>query len=249
MTDSTIRYITLLCVMCICSAVYGQGVPDTTNTRKSHKLLMRGQKNKYLDDQLYVGFTYNILTSMPSDVKNYSFSNTLSFGYIRDIPLNKRRNIGIAAGVGLGYHTYYTNVRMGRDENGVAFMKVLDDGQYQSNRFSLQTVDIPLQVRFRGSTAEKFNFWRVYAGLTFSWVYKNSSTFKDENIKVRYYDIPYLNEWLYSANLQVGYGKFTVKVDYTLGTLFKKKYAGDALPVSGLSDMRSCNVGLLVYIL
>ena len=224
-------------------SVWGQEVDDSTNTRKAHKLYLRSQKTKYLDDQLYIGFTYNILTAMPNDVKNYSFSNTLSFGYIRDIPLNERRNIG------LGYHTYYTNVAMDCDETGVWNMSVLNSGEYLSNRFSLQTLDIPIQVRFRGSTAEKFNFWRVYAGVTFSWVYKNSTTFKDDFVKLRYYDIPYLNEWLYTANLQVGYGKFTVKVDYTIGSIFKKKYDGATLPIDGISDMRSCNVGLLMYIL
>ena len=246
---SLVRCLLLLLISGAVSTAWGQEIDDSTNTRKAHKLYLRSQKTKYLDDQLYIGFTYNILTAMPDDVKNYSFSNTLSLGYIRDIPLNKRRNIGLGAGLGVGFHTYYTNVAMDCDEMGEWNMSILENGEYLSNRFSLQTLDIPIQVRFRGSTAEKYNFWRVYAGVTFSWIYKNSTTYKNELVKLRYYDIPYLNEWLYTANLQVGYGKFTVKVDYTLGSLFKKKYAGETLPVKELSNMRSCNVGLLMYIL
>ncbi|MDD4819340.1 MAG: outer membrane beta-barrel protein [Flavobacteriales bacterium] len=219
------------------------------DTKKAHKLFLRQQKSKYLDDQLYISFSYNILTALPDEMREYSFSNTFALGYIRDIPLNKRRNIGLGIGAGLGFHSYYTNLSLTKDEFGVLDIHTMGSDEYKSNRFSLQTVDFPIQLRFRGSTADKFNFWRVYAGITASWVYKNSATIKTEIQKIRYYDISPLQTWLFMANLQVGYGKFTVKVDYSINSLFERSYNGAPLAIDGLSNVHTCNVGLLVYIL
>lgn len=225
---------------------------DTTvkeNAKKAHKLFLRQQKTKYLDDQLYIAFTYNILTALPKSMSEYSFSNTFSFGYIRDIPLNKRRNFGLGIGLGFSYHTYYTNLSLTKDELGILDMHTMESSEYKSNRFSMQSIDIPFQLRFRGSTADKFNFWRVYTGVTASWVYKNSSTLKTDIQKIRYYGISPLQTWLFYANLQVGYGKFTLKVDYSINSLFESSYNGSPLSVEGLDKAHTCNVGLLVYIL
>ena len=65
----------------------------------------------YLEDQFYLGITYNWLISKPDDIKQHSFSRGLFGGYQRDIPLNKARNIGLAAGVGLSYQLTYINLK------------------------------------------------------------------------------------------------------------------------------------------
>lgn len=208
--------------------------------------MVHGKGENYLDDQLFASLTYNVLTGMPSGMKTYSFSNTLSLGYVRDIPLNARRNIGLGIGAGYSFHHYYTNLAMTKDAAGVPHIALLESEEYKSNRFSMQTLDIPFQIRFRGSTAERYKFWRVYAGVTASWVVKDYATLNDGKVKVRYYNLPYLQTWLFTANLQVGYGKFTLKADYTLNPLFRSSLAGT---VPGLEDTRSLSVGLLVYIL
>lgn len=208
--------------------------------------LVKGKGGNYLDDQLFVALTYNVLTSMPSDMKTYSFSNTLSLGYIRDIPLNRRRNIGLGAGLGFSFHNYYSNLAMTKDAAGSPHIALMDSEDYKSNRFSMQTLDIPFQIRFRGSTAEKYKFWRVYTGVTASWVIKDYSTCNDGNLKARYYNLPYLQTWLFTANLQVGYGKFTLKADYTLNSMFRSSRVGE---IAGLDDTRSLSIGLLVYLL
>ena len=57
--------------------------------------------DKYLEDQFYIGLHYNSLRNSPIDFNQNKFSSTLSFGFIRDIPFNKRRNFGIGTGLGL----------------------------------------------------------------------------------------------------------------------------------------------------
>ena len=208
--------------------------------------LVRGKGENYLDDQLFVSLTYNVMTSMPSDMKTYSFPNTLSLGYVRDIPLNRRRNVGLGAGLGFSFHHYYTNLSMTKDADGASHIALMESSEYKTNRFSMQTLDIPVQIRFRGSTADRYKFWRVYAGVTASWVIKDYATRNDGKLKARYYNMPYLQTWLFTANLQVGYGKFTLRADYTLNPMFRSSTTGS---IPGLDDTRSLSLGLLVYIL
>ena len=51
---------------------------------------------KYLEDQFYLGVSYDWLVSKPENMKQHSFSRSFFGGYQRDIPLNKARNIGLA---------------------------------------------------------------------------------------------------------------------------------------------------------
>ena len=61
--------------------------------------------NKYLEDQFHIGISYDWVVSRPSGVRQHSFSRSLFGGYQRDIPLNKQRNIGFAAGVSYSYYS------------------------------------------------------------------------------------------------------------------------------------------------
>ena len=67
--------------------------------------------NKYLEDQFHIGINYDWVVSRPSGVRQHSFSRSLFGGYQRDIPLNKQRNIGFAAGVSYSYDLLYLNIQ------------------------------------------------------------------------------------------------------------------------------------------
>ena len=55
----------------------------------------------YLEDQFYVGLTYNVILNKPADVNQQNLSYGLQLGFIKDLPLNSSRTFAI--GVGLGY--------------------------------------------------------------------------------------------------------------------------------------------------
>ena len=73
--------------------------------------------DKYLEDQFYVGLHYSSLRNSPNDFNQNKFSNTLSFGIIRDIPFNKRRNFGMGAGLGLAFSSINSNKPANRVES------------------------------------------------------------------------------------------------------------------------------------
>ena len=90
----------------------------------------------YLEDQFYLGITYNWLISKPDDIKQHSFSRGFFGGYQRDIPLNKARNIGLAAGVGLSYQLTYINLKAQEGSNGLLYDIVsIEDEHIQKNYY------------------------------------------------------------------------------------------------------------------
>ena len=68
--------------------------------------------SKYLEDQLYLSLSYNILRNKPVEDANSPFSLGISFGFIRDIPFNKQRNFGIGIGLGYGFNSYQNTINL-----------------------------------------------------------------------------------------------------------------------------------------
>src|SRR5690625_3949602 len=126
-----------------------------------------GLDTKYLEDQFYVGLTFNLLDKMSKGINQSGFSGGINLGYIRDIPLNERRNFGLGIGLGWSVNSYRTNLLISKNEKGNSIFQTLDRNtfDYNVNRFSTYLVEMPFQIRWRTSTAESYRFWRVYTGV------------------------------------------------------------------------------------
>src|SRR5690606_31748397 len=109
----------------------------------------------YREDQFYIGFTYNILTQLPEGVSFSGFSGGAHAGFIRDFPINERRNMAIGVGLGWSINTYGHTLFIGEEAGtGETIFLPLDELEldFNSNRFSTQSVELPLQFRWRTST-------------------------------------------------------------------------------------------------
>src|SRR5690606_41518322 len=60
----------------------------------------------YREDQFYLGFTYNMLTDMPSNLSSSGFSGGLHLVFIRDFLINKRRNVAERTGLSWSLNSY-----------------------------------------------------------------------------------------------------------------------------------------------
>ena len=76
---------------------------------------------KYLEDQLYISLTYTILGNKPATISQNGFSGGFSLGFIKDIPLNERRNVGFGVGVGYAYNVYVQNLKISRENQTTLF--------------------------------------------------------------------------------------------------------------------------------
>jgi len=176
----------------------------------------------YREDQFYVGLAFNLIINDPPSFSQNGFSGGLNAGFIRDIPINKRRNVAIGVGLGLSTNTFNSNLFIGELENEQTVFQILDENQidFQSNRFNTNLVELPIQLRWRTSTFTSTNFWRIYSGVKLGYIYHFKSTFKQDGVLLRQTDVPELNKLRYVATLTIGNGSFNAFVHYNLNTLF-----------------------------
>ncbi len=176
----------------------------------------------YREDQFYINVTYNFMRNVPNDVKLRGLSAGFAFGYIKDMPVNERRNIALGIGLGLSYNRYGQNLFIGEDQNGTSIFSVLDDNtSYDINRLSTWTAEVPFELRWRSSTAENYKFWRVYAGVRVGYTYWYHSTFTQDDNKVSQVDISEFEPVSISPTISFGFNKINFFASYTMTPFFK----------------------------
>lgn len=201
----------------------------------------------YREDQFYLGFTYNILTDMPSNLSSSGFSGGLHLGFIRDFPINKRRNVAIGTGLGWSINSYGQTLFIGEEPNTEEsiFLSLEDlDLNYDRNRFTTHSVEMPIQFRWRTSTAESHKFWRVYTGLQLGYIYYFRSNFQQPGNTVRQTDVAELDRFRLGATFAFGYNTFNFHVYYGLNPFFNE----DARVNGEEVGMNALRVGLMFFI-
>ena len=201
----------------------------------------------YREDQFYLGFTYNILLELQDELDRRGFSGGFHIGFIRDFPLNPRRNVAVGAGLGWSIDTYGHNLFIGEapGNESTLFQVINDEIDYSTNRFTTQTLEVPLQFRWRTSTAETYKFWRIYTGVKLGYLYYFRSSFVQAENEVHQTAVPELNRFRAGATFSFGYNTFNFHFYYSLIPFFndEAKLEGEEL------DLRNLQIGLVFYIL
>lgn len=197
---------------------------------------------KYLEDQIYLGITYNVLNNRPQNISPNGFSNGIFIGYIKDIPFNKERNFGFGLGLGYGRNTYFQNLKISEINNTTIFEPI--EGTFSKNKFSLHSIEVPFEIRWRTSTSTKYKFWRVYSGMKFGYVFASNAKLKQGRTTV-VRNISEVNKFQYGFTLSLGYGTWNVTAYYALNDIFSDAFVG----TTGESiETRELRVGLIFYI-
>ena len=115
----------------------------------------------YREDQFYFSFSYNTLLQKPSGVNTNKFSPGFKFGFLRDMPINKRRNKAIAPGLGLSYANYSQNLFIYKEDGLPVYSTKSIDNSYKKNKFEQVFIDVPIEFRWRTSVPESHKFWRI----------------------------------------------------------------------------------------
>lgn len=203
--------------------------------------------NKYREDQFYLGVSYNLLGGKPSGVSQSGFSNGFQLGFIRDMPINKRRNLAFALGLGASINTYHQNLVITESDTRGYDYTVIDDNDtpFSKNRFSTYVLEVPFEVRWRTSTATDYKFWRIYTGLKLGYVFSNSTKFTSDTFSNKLTNVDDFNDLQLGLTLNAGYGTWNVSLYYGLNPIFK-----DTAIVNGnIIDMNNIRIGLIFYIL
>lgn len=199
----------------------------------------------YLEDQFYVGLNYNVLLNTPEVVSQNNISYGIYLGFIKDLPINPQRTLAFGIGLGYGVNSYYTNLRAIREGDDFRYEILPSDAPYKRNKIETHLVEVPIQFRWRNSTATDYSFWRIYGGLKFGYIVGSRSKFVTDQYKDTFYNRD-TDNFQYGLTLDIGYNTINFHVYYGLNDLFEDDVQGpDGNPVEFLP----LRLGLIFYIL
>ena len=201
----------------------------------------------YKEDQFYAGLTYNLLINKPNGVAQSGFSSGFHLGFIKDMPINKRRNLAIGIGIGYSANSFNQNMLVNKDEMGNVIYSVLNENDigYTKNKFSTHMVEIPLEFRLRTSTPTEYKFWRIYTGFKFGYVFAHTTKFRGDLGEIKINDNKDFNDFQYGLTFSVGYNTWNLYLYYALNPIFSSDAMLDNSPI----DMKVMKIGLMFYIL
>lgn len=199
----------------------------------------------YREDQFYLGITYNLLNDMPSGMSQNGFSSGFHFGFIRDFPVNERRNVAFGVGLGYSVNSINQNLLIARNNQGDLQYSILDESMFSKNKMILHIVELPIEFRWRTSTPTEYNFWRIYTGLKLGYVFSSVAKFKGEPNDLKEKPLDDLNKLQYGFTLSAGYDQFNLHIYYALNTLFDDTAKLEDQPL----DLSLIKIGLIIYIL
>ncbi|MBE9490799.1 MAG: outer membrane beta-barrel protein [Bacteroidetes bacterium] len=202
---------------------------------------------KYREDQFYIGVTYNLLSAVPAGVNPEGLTGGVNFGFLRDMPINKNRNIAVAVGLGIALDRYGNNMLIEKDVTGNTTYTILDsDVSFKSNNLKTGIIELPIEFRWRSSTPTTYKFWRVYAGFRLGYTFWNESSFKDSSNNITHSDIEEFEKLRLATTLSLGFNKFNFFVYYTLNPFFNE----NAITTTGQKvNFQTLKLGLMFYIL
>lgn len=199
----------------------------------------------YREDQFYFGFTYNSLLDRPTGISQNKFSSGFTGGFLRDMPINKKRTFAIATGLGLSYNKIFQNLLISKTNQETNYSIIQPGINYNKNKIDQIFIDIPIEFRWRTSTPESHEFWRIYSGFKFSYLVLDKYVYVDSESKTILRQNNDLNKLRFGAYLACGYNTWNFYAYYGLNPIFKSsaKLNNEAI---GLNTL---NLGLMFYIL
>lgn len=211
--------------------------------------------NRYLEDQFYMGITYNFLLDQPDDVSQRNLSYGLQAGFVKDVPLNGNRTRALGIGLGYGVYSYYSNLFAQEVGDNINY-SIVESGDFKRNKLETHMIELPIEFRWRNSTAADYKFWRVYAGVKLGYLIGARSKFlsdrelnSDGSIEREARRITFFNsdisKFQYGLTINLGYNTFNVHAYYALNNLFD-----NGAQVNGQDiTMKPLRLGFVFYIL
>lgn len=194
----------------------------------------------YREDQFYIGIQNCILNNKPSSVSEQGLSLGFHAGFIRDFPLNEKRTVAIGTGLGYAFKNYNTSLATfysGYGEVAYFFSKSAD-----KNYLRMQSIEMPLEFRWRTSTFDSHKFWRIYTGVRLSYLLHSKSYYSESNAIYRVKNNPDLRRINTSVYTSIGWNTWNLYVNYGLSTLFRS-------PSNSLEKVSIVDLGVIFYIL
>jgi hypothetical protein len=188
----------------------------------------------YREDQFYASLSYNLIQNRPDGFKQFSFSPGITFGVLRDFPISKNRHWAIAPGIGYSYN----NIKQFINSEEIVGATENTSSENIRTTITSHSVDFPIEIRWRNSTPNSHNFWRIYTGFKTSYVFNSKLKLETTTESSKESISDEINRWQYGAYISVGFNTWNPYIYYGLNPIFKEG-----------SKMSNFNVGFIFYIL
>ena len=202
--------------------------------------------NRYREDQFYFGITYNSLANKPTGASQSGFPTGFHLGFIRDTPINKRRNVAVGLGLGISTNSYISNIIISEFNGNVSYNLIdPETTTFSKNKFTTYLIEVPLEFRWRTSTTKNYKFWRIYTGVKFGYLLYNSTKFRGSLGNIDTSNTSDFNKFQYGLTLSVGYSTFNIHLYYGLNSILKDNARLNTETIK----MSALKIGLITYIL
>jgi len=225
-----LRLVNLICVLLFSILCYSQ---------------INEVDDKYREDQIYFGVFYNSLINSPTDFNQNKFSSSINLGFIRDIPLNKSRNFGLGLGLGYSNSSFHNNLKFSNANNQLDAKIVSNLDSFTKNKWVLNELELPFEIRWRTSTPENYKFWRIYFGLKTSYIISSKVKYESPSNNQTIRDLPF-NNFQSGFTLNAGNNTWNLGVYLGLKPLFDEEFAKNHINIKNIKQFK---VGLIFYIL
>ena len=203
------------------------------------------QDLRYLEDQFYLGLTYNSLLERPEGVNQRSLSYGLQGGFIKDIPLNRRRTFAMGIGIGYGINSYYSNLVATSSNGDIQYDITTDIEGFRRSKIETHSLEFPIELRWRNSNPEDYKFWRIYPGIRMAYIFSSRSKLATDSGKEAFQNDD-IRSFQYGAMINLGYNTFNLHIYYGLNNLFNDGVQTTDGAELGIKPLR---LGLIFYIL
>ncbi|MDG1063114.1 MAG: outer membrane beta-barrel protein [Flavobacteriaceae bacterium] len=202
----------------------------------------------YREDQFYIGVNYNVLGNVPSEVAVRGLSGGMSLGFIRDFSLLPKGNLAVGLGLGFSFDRYGQNIKITQqaDMSAETFEILTSPAAIDQNRLNIGAIEIPIELRWRTSTAQEYKFWRIYSGIKLSYGIWEQSYFRGPEGSARISNWSVIESSQLFYTLSFGYGTFNAQLQYGLRSFFPESTEKTSGASIGATPIK---LGMVFYLL
>ena len=196
----------------------------------------------YREDQIYFGTSFMLLYSNQEKFKRQGTSKHFQLGFERDIPLISSGKLAIGLGLGYSFQDYNTNLVRFNINNGSSIY-IVNYTLNQKSKLSFNFIEFPISLRWRNSSPNNHQFWRVYTGFKFQRNFLSKLKYSSGDIKNISDEV---NNWNKELYLSFGYNTWNFYFSHGLNQTMRNlqnQYSGKSF------EVRSLKIGLIFYIL
>jgi hypothetical protein len=194
----------------------------------------------FREDQVYLSIAYPYFSDAPSTLIQNKLSYAFSIGFIRDMPINSQRTLAVGVGLGFDQATLYNNTLFA--QSGNSSNATLIENEYQQNYLRMQSLAIPLELRWRNATETKHAFWRIHTGVSVHFPMQLKSYVKTRTGQVNTTKLPSTGSVL-RWNVHFGFNTWNISIAHDMQPWATFNASNKEF------NMKFTKIGLIFYIL